>query len=210
MDGYAAMHPTLGASFLDPFPMDCRQFRKHHLAYLDDTLSGDSMAEAQRHILACNACAAHDTLVRRSLMIARSMPEIEPSSEFQRKLRARLAECRDEAALSSSQARRLGEFPETRPSTLSPFRAPRAIVAVAAGAVLGTLVWRGLALGGAPVVAMQPVVATQPAPTQPQSVFSPALISVMSSGNPVWPAAMMIEEAPTQFVNTDFRLVVER
>jgi hypothetical protein len=204
------MHPTLDASFPDPFPMDCRRFRKHHLAYLDDTLSGDSMAEAQQHILACDPCAAHDTLVRRSLMIARSMPGIEPSSEFQRKLRVRLAECRDEAALFSTHGSQPRSFPETRPSMLAPLRTRRAIVAVAAGAVLGTLVWRGLALGGAPVVAMQAVVATQPAPAQPQPVFSPALISVMSSGNPVWPAAMMIEEAPTQFVNTDFRLVVAR
>ena len=54
--------------------MDCRTFRKHHLAYLDDTLPGDVMARAQCHVLNCDACAAHDTMVRRSLMMVRSLP----------------------------------------------------------------------------------------------------------------------------------------
>ena len=202
--------------------MECRRFRQHHLAYLDDTLSGDMTTEAQQHILACNACAAHDTLVRRSLMIARSMPTIEPSTEFQRKLRDRLAVCRDEgrsdtrpnsgrdrAFLSISPTRSTLAAPP-RFSRSNPFRSPRAFAAVAVGAVLGTMVWRGLSAGVTPVISMQPVVASQPVSTQPTPMFSPALISVMSTGNPVWPAAMMIEEAPTQFVTADFRLVGDR
>ena len=82
-------------------PMDCRNFRKHHLSYLDDTLSGDQMAAAQRHILACDACASHDTMVRRSLIVARNMPSIEPSTAFQERLQARLAECRLERVTRS-------------------------------------------------------------------------------------------------------------
>ena len=186
--------------------MDCRRFRKQHLAYLDDTLSGDMTAEAQQHILACDACAAHDTLVRRSLMIARSMRTIEPSTEFQRKLRERLAVCRDEVRGEPRFA-----LPKSLPISFpTSFRSPRAMAAVAVGAALGTMVWRGLSAGVTPVIAMQPVVASQPVSLQPQPVFSPALISVMSTGNPVWPAAMMIEEAPTQFVSADFRLVGDR
>ena len=218
MAGYVAQRPTLDEQFPDPFPMDCRRFRKQHLAYLDDTLSGDMTAEAQQHIMACNACAAHDTLVRRSLMIARSMPTIEPSIEFQRKLRDRLAVCRDEArgdartdgAFGWMMQPRSGRTGTARFVLPTPFRSPRALAAVAAGAVLGTMVWRGLSAGVTPVISMQPVVASQPVSMQPKPVFSPALISVMSTGNPVWPAAMMIEEAPTQFVNADFRLVGDR
>ena len=70
--------------------MDCSHFRKSHLAYLDDALPDTQMAAAQRHVLACDACAAHDTLVRRSLMVARSLPAIEPSAAFRRRLRERL------------------------------------------------------------------------------------------------------------------------
>lgn len=77
--------------------MDCRHFREQHLAYLDDTLPGDAMAEAQRHLLTCDACAAHDTRVRRSLVLVRNhLPEIEPSADFRHRLNARLATCRSE------------------------------------------------------------------------------------------------------------------
>ena len=81
------------------------------------------------------------------------------------------------------------------------------MAAVAAGAVLGTMVWRGMSLGTPPIIAMQPVIASQPATLPAQPMISPALISAMSTGNPMWPAAMLLEEAPTQFVSADFRLI---
>jgi len=76
--------------------MDCTHFRRQHLAYLDDTLPGDLMAAAQRHVLQCAACAAHDTRIRRSLMVARSLPAVVPRADFRARLDARLAECRNE------------------------------------------------------------------------------------------------------------------
>lgn len=177
--------------------MDCRSFRKEHLAYLDDTLSGEQTREAQQHLLACNACAAHDTLVRRSLMIARSMPSIEPSAEFQERLRARLAACRDEPVIQPSR-------------TAAVLRSPRTLAAVAAGAVFGTMVWRGLTTAQAPLLTMQPVIASQPAlPTQ-NAYVSAALMQAMSTGNPMWPAAVIIEDAPTHFVNADFSFVSDQ
>lgn len=211
--------------FPDPVPMDCRRFRKLHLAYLDDTLSGDATAEAQQHILRCMPCAAHDTLVRRSLMIARSMPTIEPSSDFHERLRARLAQCRHETTATARATSRPTSRPTSRatagrgnpgglfdaPIGLSRHRPflPRAIVAVAAGVVAGTMFWQSFASVDTPVIAMQPVIASEPAAPSMQPMYSPALISAMSTGNPVWPAAMLVEEAPTQFVSSDFRLVSE-
>ncbi len=192
--------------FPDPFPMDCRHFRKQHLAYLDDTLSGDLMAAAQLHILACDCCAAHDTLVRRSLMIVQSIKTIEPSQEFQQKLRARLAACRDEAA--AADRRRPAAAPRSALPLLSRLPlAPRAMAAVAVGAVLGTMIWRGLTADVTPIVAMQPVMAAPPVRAQAAQMFSPSLISVMSTGNPVWSAAMLVEETPMQFVSSDFQLI---
>ena len=155
------------------------------------------MSEAQRHVLACNACAAHDTLVRRSLMIARSMPSIEPSAAFQHRLRARLAACRDEPVVEPSRVAILA-------------RSPRAIVAVAVGAVFGTLVWRGLTSTTAPLLSMQPVIASQPAVLSPSSYMTAALMQAMSTGNPVWPAAVIIEDAPTRFVSADFSFVADQ
>lgn len=169
--------------------MDCRSFRKQHLAYLDDTLPGDSMSAAQRHVMACDGCAAHDTLVRRSLMMARSLPTIEPSSDFQERLRSRLASCRDEVDAAES----------TKPRV----RNARTVAAVAAGMALGTLAWSGLTSESTSVIAMQPVIATQPA-IAPTPYIRPALMQAMSTGNPVWPAALLLEEAPTHLVEADF------
>ncbi len=177
--------------------MDCRSFRKEHLAYLDDTLSGEQTRAAQHHVMACNACAAHDTLVRRSLMIARSMPTIEPSAEFQARLRTRLAACRDEPLVLPSRTAML-------------LRSPRTLAAVAAGAVFGTLMWRGLNSAPTHQLSMQPVIATQPAVLQQNPYMSAALMQAMSTGNPVWPAAVIIDDATTHFVNTDFSLVSDQ
>jgi len=140
-----------------PPDMDCKHFRHLHLAYLDDTLPGTQMAAAQRHVLHCDACAAHDTLVRRSLMIARSMPTIEPTAAFQRKLRERLATCREEYGDP-----RLTPIPESRRP-----RSTRALAVVAAGAVLGALAYQGWR--GARMTAMSPppMMALDARPMQP-------------------------------------------
>ena len=183
--------------------MDCKRFRKQHLAYLDDTMPGDEMAAAQHHVMVCNGCAAHDTLVRRSLMVARSMPVLEPSAAFQARLRARLAECRDECydgrtAMAARSA--LLHAPRSAAS-----RNRRVAVAVAASAMLGAFVWKGWSTP-APELSMQPVIASQPASPMPVSYIAPELMQAMATGNPVWPAAMVIEDAPAPFVRSDFTL----
>lgn len=199
------MH-TLPAGFRIA-PMDCKHFRKHHLAYLDDTLPGDLMAQAQRHVLRCDGCAAHDTLVRRSLMVVQSLPVvIEPSAEFQRRLQARLAECRADRAAA---ARPVASVPGLLPRRFVP--PSRTALAMAASAVIGALAFQALRRETVPTLAMQPVMppvmppvmAMPPVPTAPS--LSPALVQAMSTGNPVWPAAMIVEEAPVGFVNTEYR-----
>lgn len=180
--------------------MDCHFFRKNHLAYLDDTLPGDVMARAQRHVLACDPCAAHDTLIRRSLMVVRSMPVIEPSAAFQSRLQARLAECRAERGVERQTV--------AAPSrTVSP---ARTILAMAASAVIGTMAFEAFRDEAAPTLAMQPVLAMPPAPVNPAPYISPALVQAMSTGNPVWPAALIVEEAPVGFVNTEYRFAEMR
>ena len=190
-------------------PMDCKRFRKQHLAYLDDTLPGDEMAAAQHHVMVCDGCAAHDTLVRRSLMVARSMPTLEPSADFQARLRARLAECREECrdertAMASRTA--LLDAPRSAASRLAASRNSRVVMAVAASAMLGAFVWQGWSAATAPALSIQPVSASQPTMPTPASYITPELMQAMATGNPVWPAAMIIEDAPTHFVGGDFTL----
>lgn len=184
--------------------MDCKSFRKQHLPYLDDTLPGDEMAAAQHHVMVCNGCAAHDTLVRRSLMVARSMPTIEPSAGFEARLRVRLAACRDEchderSAMAARPA--LLQIPG-----LGASRNTRVVMAVAASAMLGAFVWQGWTGASVAELSMQPVIASQPAMPTSVSYVTPELMQAMATGNPVWPAAMIIEDAPTRFVSNDFTL----
>ena len=72
--------------------MDCRTFRRLHTAYIDSELTAPDMAAVLSHILACDACATRDVVLRRGLMVARSLPRIRPSRSFGTRLRHRLAE----------------------------------------------------------------------------------------------------------------------
>jgi hypothetical protein len=89
--------------------MDCSAFRRHHVAYVDDTLPGDLVAAAARHAADCPACARHDTAVRRSLLLARNLARdvapLECSADFAARLEARLAGVRAECAASRGGAR---------------------------------------------------------------------------------------------------------
>jgi hypothetical protein len=187
--------------------MDCTHFRKQHLSYLDDTMPGDQMAEAQRHVLVCDGCAAHDALVRRSLMVVHSMaptmPSLEPSAEFQSKLRARLAECRAER--TAAVAGTLGDT-VMPPVAHNRFVSPsRTMLAMAASAVIGALAFQAFRGETAPTLAMQPVMAMPPVPVAEVPYINPALMQAMATGNPVWPATMIVEEAPVGFVNAQYR-----
>ncbi len=183
--------------------MDCRTFRKHHFAYLDDTLAGDVMTEAQQHIMRCDACAAHDTLVRRSIMMVRNLPEIEPSEEFSRRLQQRLASCKqdsmhdefsdvafDDAFLTASPGHPLQRG----------WRTTRTWFAVAACVtVVGAMAYEGDARI-VQEVQLQPVLAAAPAPVEPLApIVSPELLQAMATGNPMFSMAMLLEEAPAQF-----------
>ncbi len=193
--------------------MDCKRFRKNHLGYLDDTLPGTDMAAAQRHLLGCEPCAAHDALVRRSLMAARSLPTIEPSADFQAKLRAKLAQCRAE------QAGELGQQTDQRgvrgvlqpTDTMLPLsavgtggaRPVRAAMAVAAGAALAVVAWQSVSKSTAPELRMAPVTASTPALPETPYV-SAELLQAMATGNPVWSAALVVDDLPVTFVSTNY------
>lgn len=148
--------------------MDCSRFRRQHLAYLDDTLPGDQMAAAQCHLLQCAACAAHDTRIRRSLMVARSLPPISPSATFRGRLDARLAECRSER-LTGGLTTQVGPLVVVRPvderplpsGRVMPRPLSRPLAAMAASAVLGALAWQLFRSARPPALAMQPVIAAR-------------------------------------------------
>jgi anti-sigma factor RsiW len=70
--------------------MDCREFCDQHVAYVDDTLAGIELVRMQRHMAECDSCAKHDAKIRRSLLLFRNLPPIQPSPDFSERLEARL------------------------------------------------------------------------------------------------------------------------
>ncbi len=181
--------------------MDCRTFRQHHLAYLDDTLSGDVMSDAQTHLLACDACAAHDTMVRRSLLLVRNLPSIAPSEGFNERLQARLAACR-EAPASAHEDAYLDDFMDLPPDrgSFRVLRGSRMWLAMAAGVtVVGTVALRSNT-GSATELELAPVMASAPAaPALLPPMVSPELVQAMATGNPMWSMTLLLEDAPARY-----------
>jgi len=169
--------------------MDCRAFQRNHLGFIDDTLPGVELVGMQRHLMECRGCAAHDALVRRSLLAARNLPRISPSPDFAARLEVRLAEARRRPAERTSRGPGAGIF------------AAAAAGVIAMGYIgAATLEWvdppRHLAFS--PVVASQPAVRIAP-------IALPTIFASAYAGMPVWPAALLAEQAPVHFVTAEFR-----
>ena len=181
--------------------MDCRAFRKHHLAYLDDTMPGDQLVSAERHVLECEDCARHDTAVRRGLLLFRNLQPIEPSPDFAERLQLRLRDAmadRDDVpdwtGSEAGAARR-----RTATSTMALAAAGLLMLGYGATEVAD---WAR----GPQDVVLPPVVATSPKPVLAPPLSSPAFVTTVSAAVPVWSAALLADEASMQFVNSEFQL----
>ena len=182
--------------------MDCRAFRKHHLAYLDDTLPGDLLVSAERHVLECEDCARHDTAVRRGLLLFRNLPPIEPSPDFAARLEMRLRSAVDDSAEVPDWTTHAGAGTARRrsaPGTMALAAAGLLMFGYGANTVIG---WNSVPRD----VVLPPVVATTPEPLPQAPLASPALVTSVSTSVPVWPAAFLADEAPMHFVNSEFQL----
>lgn len=164
--------------------MDCRTFRKNHVAFVDDLLPGVEMVAMQCHLCECDACARRDMLVRRSLLLARNVPLIEPSAGFRERLDARLRECRSLEALPPA-----GRTPGTW-----------SMVTAAAGVLLAGYValsapdW----MKSQSDVELAPAIAYEP-PPPPPPFANPAVLASVSTGIPLWSAMLLAEQAPAHF-----------
>lgn len=164
--------------------MDCRDFRDRHSLLVDLMCSSFDENEMREHMRSCAECSRHDTVVRRSLMLVRSLPTIEPSPDFQARLQARLRA----SALT----------PAVAPATQ--WRSFRAFAAVAAGIMFLTYVAADVARrSSVEVVQMPPVVATLP-DLDPSQAATPAMVAAVPTGMSVWPAIMLASQAQMHFV----------
>ena len=166
--------------------MHCSDFRKRHLPFVDGTMSDADMVAMQRHLNECGECTRHDTALRRGLLVFRNLAPVEPSADFATRLQARLR------ALAQGDQR--AEL----------FRAPGmgAFVAAASVVALGfvgasLLHWTEMRRD----LMLEPVVATSPA--LPPPLVDYPFVAASSTGMPMWPAAVLAEQASVHFVNAE-------
>ena len=186
----AADQPRASSDRLIPDPcnsMDCRDFRKNHLAFVDNTMPDADLVAMQRHLAECEGCSRQDTAVRRGLLVFRNLPTIEPSPDFTQRLHSKLQHV---------------QYAESRAQL---YRGPGvgAFLTAAAG-VLGIGFLTSLAIDSANrgvVPMLAPVVAT--VPEMPAAVNN-ALVVPATAGLPaIWPAALLAEQAPARLVNAE-------
>lgn len=179
--------------------MDCRSFRRKHLAYLDDTLSGVETREMREHLNTCGECSRQDASVRRALLVVRNLPAITPSPDFGRRLKVRLAA--EGSAMSSWNT------PAFRGPSVGLLMSVAASVIVV-GALM-TLVVPGSDGGGSQIPTLPAVVAETPAPSalSAQEEAAPAIVASMSTGMPMWSALLLAEESSVRLARTAFEPV---
>ena len=161
--------------------MDCREFLDNHALFVDLRCSAIEERAFQQHAAECPECAHHDAMVRRSLLLVKSLPVIEPSPDFRARLDARLKQVQPEVVA---------------PRPRMPFSA---YASMAAAAVIVTVIAANWMNRGDDVIRMAPVVATLPEP-EPSQALTPALVATVPTGMSVWPAIMAASQASVHFV----------
>jgi hypothetical protein len=147
----------------------------------------------QRHIAECQICAKHDAKIRRALLLFRNLPSIEPSADFSERLEARLhSECRGgDLRVSTQRNLRRGAIAATLAS------------AVMLGYIATTLTHSDVPRD----LLMPPVVASVPEPElAPITTSTPAVVTSVSAGLTIWPAALFAEQAPVRFAHSRLEL----
>jgi hypothetical protein len=146
-----------------------------------------------RHLRLCTHCAALDTRIRRSLLLAHNLPSIQPSVAFTERLQMRLAH---ERALKARQRGTSGTMMGLMTRHGSPF-STGTYVALAAGIALAAGLTISVTLAGDAdrTIRLAPVVASAPEP-EPSPFATPAMVASMSAGMPIWPAVYVAQRAP--------------
>lgn len=83
----------------------CSVFLARHSAYIDDELLPQERQAHERHLESCDACGRYARVLAGGLDVLQSMPEVEPSADFEARLQHRLFHLQDEAVLSPRRGR---------------------------------------------------------------------------------------------------------
>jgi hypothetical protein len=175
--------------------MNCREFRRKHDAYVDDTLSGVELEGMANHRRFCEQCAQLDTRIRRALLVAHNLPTIQPSAAFSERLQARLrAERMSLDLVHETQA----PFTTRRWYPLS----ANAFTAIAAGMLAAAGLATAVSLSDSrdDVIRLAPVIASRPE-AEPSALMPPTMIAAVPAGMPLWPAVFVAQQAPWHFAS---------
>ena len=169
--------------------MKCREFKSNHVGFIDDLLPAADMLEMRRHLLSCGACASLDTRIRRSLLVVRNLPPIEPSADFFSRL---------------SEALKQAPPPEPRFRPLALAAAFTGVTAALAAAVYFVMAIAPHARPQPAVIQSAPAVASiAPTPVTPMPMNEVAIAAAVPAGVPVWPAMFMVGELPTHLATAE-------
>ena len=169
--------------------MDCKHFRENHCAFVDDILPGVELVGMQMHLNECEKCASHDAMVRRSLMLFRSLPAIQPSPDFSSRLEQRLRETK----LADAAADHAGRS-----------RAFATTVALSSIVMLGYIGVSLRHVDSPRDIVLPPVVALAPSPEPVPSMGpAPEMLAAVPAGLPIWTAALLAEQSPIHFASLE-------
>jgi hypothetical protein len=132
---------------LGPDPLSCREFLEGHSDFLDGFLPDTMTRRFEEHVVGCASCNRFDRVLRRGLLLAHNLPEIQPSANFQEKLQAQLMRLEDE--------------PVQRPVMAG------SGTAVVIAAVLGFIALTPFLIRTTPVQQPQPAPVAEPIPITP-------------------------------------------
>jgi len=208
-----------------PYPMDCRTFLENHTPFVDGLTQDDELVAMQCHVAECADCAKHDATIRRALMLFRNMPTIEPSPEFVSRLDARLRAERRRQRVSARRAGYGGSHVRMfsalaagalaaglvvvaaleRPATAP---APLALTPLVVAAPTPRIERRHvfLAAGAPPVLVNDSGAVPEMDPRTWSPLNDPAFAASVTSGMPVWPAAVLAAHAPAPLGSPQLKL----
>ena len=169
--------------------MDCREFQDQHLPFVDDTLPGVELVRMQMHLTECDECARHDATIRRSLMLFRNLPRIEPSPDFSKRLEIKLRQAKLEDAAAAASATRNRRF--------------AAAVTVTSAAMLAYIGFSLRQVDTPQDLILPPVVAIATTSDASSAGPAPEMIAAVSAGLPIWTAALFAEQTSAHFASIE-------
>jgi anti-sigma factor RsiW len=125
--------------------MTCSEFVERFTDFLDGEGPEEFRAEAEAHLESCSGCRRYHEVMVQGAAILRSLPEAEVSEDFEPRLRHRLYHVYDEAVLRAHSA-----------------SGATVLTVLGMSLLLTALAWSPALRPSAPVVAIPPIVVSEP------------------------------------------------